>query len=66
MSPKKDSPILFPNEDYVNSILTDKEISEYASVGKLISSNHYSENCLEASSYDIRVGAKGCCRMRRK
>jgi dCTP deaminase len=40
-------------------VLVDTEIKGLVSQGQLIARNTFSEACLEASSYDIRVGQKG-------
>ncbi|MGA2407165.1 MAG: hypothetical protein ABSF81_10500 [Bacteroidales bacterium] len=50
---------LFPSQANAFGILTDKEINEAISLNLLISSSTFEQNCLEASSYDIRIGAKG-------
>lgn len=50
---------LFPTQPNDFGILTDKEITEAVSLNLLISSSTYEQNCLEASSYDIRIGSKG-------
>lgn len=42
-----------------SSILSDKEIQDYVNRDALITKETFSSSCLEASSYDIRVGAKG-------
>jgi dCTP deaminase len=54
------SKTLFEEEPGKNStILSDKEILDYVNRGSLITKDTFSQSCLEASSYDIRVGAKG-------
>jgi len=51
---------LFEEEPGRNTaILSDKEIQDFVSRSLLISKETFSSNCLEASSYDIRVGGKG-------
>ncbi|HET6254484.1 MAG TPA: hypothetical protein VFE32_10440 [Puia sp.] len=51
---------LFEEEPGKNSnILSDKEIQDYVNRNSLIEKETFSSSCLEASSYDIRVGAKG-------
>jgi dCTP deaminase len=59
MDSKGGSPLLFSNEGAINSSLSDKEISELVKTGYLITPTTFSDKCLCASSYDIRVGLKG-------
>jgi len=58
MTKEKTQPDLFPDNSITSGILTDDEISDYVARGSLIVSNSYKQTCLEASSYDVRVGHK--------
>lgn len=59
MTDIKNQSNLFPNDRISSGILTDKKIEEFVKAGKLIVPNTFQQNCVEASSYDIRVGSKG-------
>lgn len=52
-------PLLFPENAGVSGILIDKEIQDAIERNWLISKDTFHTSSLEASSYDIRVGAKG-------
>lgn len=55
----RNTPSLFPESDFVSGILTDDEISDAIERGFLITNKTFNANCLEASSYDVRIGSKG-------
>lgn len=52
-------PLLFADNAGVSGVLTDTEIQDAVQKNWLISKEIFQESSLEASSYDIRVGAKG-------
>ena len=52
-------PLLFPDNIGVSGVLTDTEIQAAVDRNWLISKETFQPSSLEASSYDVRVGAKG-------
>jgi deoxycytidine triphosphate deaminase len=58
MAKEKQIDELFPQNPLIYGTLTDAEINDLVSRGQLITSNTFKLGCLEASSYDIRVGNK--------
>lgn len=50
---------LFDDSGAKTGVLTDEQIRSGVSQSDLISANTFQINCLEASSYDVRVGSKG-------
>jgi len=52
-------PLLFPASAGVSGVLIDSEIQDAVQRNWLISKDTFQASSLEASSYDIRVGAKG-------
>jgi deoxycytidine triphosphate deaminase len=59
MANEKANESLFSDPISPSGVLTDKEIEDYVNRGQLIVSTTFRKNCLEASSYDVRVGLRG-------
>jgi deoxycytidine triphosphate deaminase len=59
MSDEERQSRLFPEPERKTGAPIDTEIGEAVSRGRLIARDTYASACLEASSYDIRVGLKG-------